>query len=583
MNHAVNVLQTSSLEFAINAATGHWSLHDRSADQRLLIGTAAHFFQPVFNDQPVAATLAEIRQPSSNQIELQFQCAQLAAFTVTLLANSQTDCFDIQCSFQTTQSTQLNRLDLFPAGTQLNLYNVINFRNHHGTSATWPELPLADRNCQTDTYSRDWQFAPHPTAFVFRKSNLNLFFGALDLPQAFGMYISVDKYVTRQWHLEFGAAPHGQPLAAGETFTSPRFRLFARQNQTPYETYTVFGRMLIDEKIIPDPQKKTRHTWWREPLYCTWIDQTMVSSAEIPQELQAQTTAIPNHPRLHLTEKLVRDAVAIIQREKLPFRTILLDEGWNLRRGDWQPDPERFPNLRGLVDDLHAQGFKVVIWWSWAEIDKDAEPNPAHLIAGGKLNRHGCRMRDYSHPATQNEYLRPLFKKLFSPDAGCYNLDGIKTDFLADKVHADMPVHDPAWRGEENYFYHLTHLYYQEMKRHKPDAVHIGCAGHYWLADFIDINRTYDVFSSDPMEHESRARMLLATCPGCPVAYDFHNYIENLDGWFASATQLGASIQIGNLMRTRRDIFADSAPATPVYYDQLRRNLRANADALTRA
>ena len=49
---------------------------------------------------------------------------------------------------------------------------------------------------------------------------------------------------------------------------------------------------------------------------------------------------------------------------------------------------------------------------------------------------------------------------------------------------------DPSWRGEEIFFLKMTELCYREMRRHKPDALHLGCAGHYWLAEFIDLNRT---------------------------------------------------------------------------------------------
>jgi hypothetical protein len=252
------------------------------------------------------------------------------------------------------------------------------------------------------------------------------------------------------------------------------------------------------------------------------------------------------------------------------------------RRGHWQAHPERFPDLRGLVDELHADGFKVVVWWNWCEIEKAVEHliPPGHLLAGGKRNKHGCIMRDYSSPETQEEYLKPLFRQLFSGDPGCYNLDGVKTDFQADKVHADMPPADPRWRGEEMTFYRVYKLFYHEMKKYKPDAVHIGCAGHYWLAEFIDINRTYDVFSSNYLEHENRARMLAATCPGCPVAYDFHNHLEHLEGYLQSARAMGASVEIGNLLKTKQDVGSDPAVPTAAYYEVLRKGLAPAAPAV---
>jgi hypothetical protein len=332
--------------------------------------------------------------------------------------------------------------------------------------------------------------------------------------------------------------------------------------------------MLIDAEQIPNPANKVRHAWWREPLYCTWFDQCLLANFKPPVELKDQTavTSIAGKSAPDIvTEKMVRQAVEVIEREKLPFRTILLDGGWS-KTGEWGPRPELFPNFRQLIDDLHAKGFKVLVWWNWAEIHENCEANPAELIGGGSRNKHGARMRDYSLPVTQ-DYLRKLFHYLFSSDAGCCDLDGVKTDFLADKVHADAPVSDPAWRGEENYFLQVTKLFYTEMRKHKPDALHMGCAGNFWLAEYVDINRTYDVPGTNYLQHESRGRMLRHTTPGCPVSYDFHNYVENLDHYLTSAHRSSASVQIGNILLVQEDPLSPATPPSPDYFGLLRRAL----------
>lgn len=163
-------------------------------------------------------------------------------------------------------TAQLNRLDLIPAGTVVTCYDVVNFRNRHHTPAVFPELLLGGKGCQTDTYSGDWQFAPHPTMFIFRKLTINLFFGALDLPRAFGMYLEVADFQVKAWHLDYGRPPYGQKVSAGEKFVSPRFRLFLRRNQPVYDTLDKFAKMLIEEGLIPNPEEKSRQAWWREPL-----------------------------------------------------------------------------------------------------------------------------------------------------------------------------------------------------------------------------------------------------------------------------------------------------------------------------
>jgi len=527
---------------------------------------------PWLNGRPVERKFLSLTALGDQRVLATYQAADLERMEVEFSCTQ--DGLDVSCRFQPHEDAELNRIDLFPEGTELNLFDAFNFRNRHHHSATSPELPLGGKGCETDTSSRDWQFAPHPTAFLLRANEYGLFCGELDLGTGFGFSFAAADYRLRHWYQSFGDEPHGQKLQAGELFQSSRFRFFYDEAIDPLDFYASFGRMLIKEGLIPDPSRKQRAPWWNEPLYCTWVDQYLGADAKIAEALQDQSVEAGACSAIaFLNEDLVRKAVAVIERENLPFRTILLDDGWQMARGQWEPDPQRFPDFRGLVDDLHARGFKVLVWWNWAEIQKHAEVDPAHLMGQGWINRHGNRVRDFSHPLTQSGYLRPFFQRLFSSEEGCFDLDGVKTDFLADKIHPECPLYDPAWRGEENYFARVTHLFVTEMRRHKPDALHIGCAGNYRLADDIDINRTYDVHNSNWEEHRQRALMLEATTPGCPAAFDFHLYLENYDRWFAVARSMGAPVEVGNILWMKRDRFSPTEPATETLWEMLRNEL----------
>ncbi len=568
-------LDAGALRFHFSATRdGHFQLRDLRNGSRILDGEGA-LLAPLIDGQPVVLypQSCELRNDGTAVLH-STGSGPVTSHSVTIRPEPATGAFDISSEFTVARECQLNTLVILPERTILNLIEVINFRNRHHTQRTWPELLLGRQGCETDTTSRDWQFAPHPTMLIFKKLDAHLFVGAFDLPRAYGLHFKAQHHRVCHFHLDYGMFPHGQTLASGETFRSPRFRLFLRHDRSVYDVLDDFTSMLVSNGVIPNPAAKQRLPWWTDPLYCTWIDQVFLAEICPPEELQAQTAEVFAPTRKVLTEAMVREVLSIIRKERLPFRTILIDEGWHIARGQWEAHPTRFPDFRALVDDIHAAGMKAVVWWNWAEIEKTAEVATHHLADGGRLNRHGCRMRDYSLEATQEEYLKPLFRKLFSDEPGCYNLDGVKTDFLADKVHPDLPPADPDWRGEENYFLKVYELFYHEMKRWKPDAVHIGCAGDFHLAHLIDINRTYDVHSCNPLEHEERAKMLLHTSPGCPVAYDFHNYLENLDEYFASARRLGVSLQIGNVMMVKEDIFSKTERASPDYYALLRRNLR---------
>ncbi len=567
-------LETKSQSILVDAEKGNLTILDKITGQRMIIVPGFNLFQPVINGCPVALEVKRIEENADKSgIRFFFDCQPaLSDFKLEISAKQSDDSIDFKCEFRSGTACQLNRINFFPEGTIVTAYGLVNFRNRHHTPEVWPEL-LTGQEIKTDTYSGDWQFAPHPTLFIFRKLQSHLFFGALDMPKSFGMYLEMKNYRVENWSLDFGTFPNGQKLASGELFHSPVMRLFIRKSKSVYDVIDEFVSMLISSGRIADPSQKAIHSWWQEPLYCTWIDQVLRASCVPPEALQEQVAECMTSTRRVFNEQMVREATGIIKKEKLPFRTILLDEGWHIARGQWEPHPVRFPNLRKLVDELHTAGFKVMVWWNWAEIEKTAIVDPKHLIGGGKLNRHGCRVRDYSLASTQEEYLKPLFHKLFSSDKGSYDLDGIKTDFLADKVHPDMSPADPDWRGEENYFYHVTRLFYGEMRKHKDDAMHMGCCGNFWLSEFIDTNRTYDVHNSNYLEHEYRGQMLKHTAPGSILSYDFQP-LENLEKYAVSAKKNNASIQIGNILHVQDDRFSEIRPADEKYYRLLRKLLQ---------
>lgn len=478
--------------------------------------------------------------------------------------------FCVFSEFTARKAATLNAVALIGEGAKMPFYKLINFRNRHCTEQTWEDLVMGD-HISTTTFSSDWQFAPHPSMLLFSKRKYHLFLGALTLPANFGLNAEIDGYRVQRLEEDYGEGEYGLRLEAGEHFVSTAYALFVDYKEDPHDVIARYTRLLIEEGYIPDPALKKRFGWHRENLYCTWVDQGYLSDTIIPNQLHEQIEITVNACNM-VSEEMVRRAVGIIERERLPIRTILIDMGW-AERGEWKADPARFPDFRGLVDELHQKGFKVVIWWNWAEISKEAKVDPRFLVEGGKLNKHGQRSFDFSNPVTQEEFLKPLFRLLFSNEPGCYNTDGVKTDFLSDKVHPQMRIKDPSWRGEERYFYKTFEIFYREMRKYKEDAVHIGCAGHPYLAEFIDINRTYDIWSTNVYEHVNRGRMLKACTPGTPVAYDFHHFKENLEQYFEEAYKRDCSVQVGNVMGIKETPVSPWEAVDDNYFEILRRNL----------
>ena len=346
------VLRAGGLRLECAPAASALRVWDHGRRMRLVLSATLDWLRPVLDGQAVTWHWTGAAA-HGDAIRVDFEAAGLKQARLYLRARR--GFIELQSEFVATGACRLNRLEIAPVDTGLNLYDVVNFRNRHFTPHTWPELNLGGDGCITDTYSGDWQFAPHPTMFVFRKNDLHLFFGALDLPRAFGMYLNVGQYRVRHWYLDYGPAGHGQPLRAGERFQSPRFCLFLDRGRDVHDTIRRYTRLLVQEGLVPAPQRKKRQVWHTAPLYCTWIDQTNAAKALVPAELYEQQPAV-QPATAKLTEPFVRDALAVIEREKLPFRTILLDEGWEVARGQWEPHPQRFPNFRAHeqnIPDFH--------------------------------------------------------------------------------------------------------------------------------------------------------------------------------------------------------------------------------------
>jgi len=126
---------------------------------------------------------------------------------------------------------------------------------------------------------------------------------------------------------------------------------------------------------------------------------------------------------------------------------------------------------------------------------------------------------DFSHPRVREEYAEPFLRYFFSDAPGCLNADGLKTDFMADKIHPIFSVHDPDWRGEERFIKNTLQLFYDRLKHFKPDGMMLGCSAHPFFTTCQDLIRTYDVPDSQE-QHADRCVMLRHFNPGNFISLD---------------------------------------------------------------
>jgi alpha-galactosidase len=157
--------------------------------------------------------------------------------------------------------------------------------------------------------------------------------------------------------------------------------------------------------------------------------------------------------------------------DDLPFDVFQVDDGWQVRVGDWEANA-KFPSGMGaLAANIRASGQTAGLWlapllavpssnlfrqhWDWLLKDADGQLVPAGHVWGEPLYA-----LDTTHPEVL-DWLRALMKKVRAWGFDYLKLDFLYAGALPGKRHVDMP-REAAYRkglqamregmGEDAYF-----------------------------------------------------------------------------------------------------------------------------------
>ncbi len=297
--------------------------------------------------------------------------------------------------------------------------------------------------------------------------------------------------------LEFDeATPLSEVLAKGLAFQYP-------------------GQTASAQKPVPE--------WWLRPIYCGWGDQ--VSHAMHEEGFGPERRAMA-----YCIQGLYERWISRLEAAGVPVGTVTIDGGWSLT-GVWEPDPIRWPDLRGFIRRQHEAGRKVLLWlgtWLW-----DGLPKELSILGDGRQ-----WTADPGNPLYREQITRWV-KELISPDG--YDADGFKIDQLGFTPNRRAPRWCPRFgfqeegkgpvesvsRKGEQWGMELLHLYqktiYQAAKEAKPDALVTSSTVHPYFYDTFDMVRLHDMGQVPPdlMEAmKARAGLANAALPGFPIDTD---------------------------------------------------------------
>lgn len=114
--------------------------------------------------------------------------------------------------------------------------------------------------------------------------------------------------------------------------------------------------------------------------------------------------------------------------------TVIVDDGWQTGRydsmygncGDWNPAPEKFPEMKAFTDAVHALGMKAMLWYATPFMGEFAE----------KYREFQSMCLEYSAKMS-TYYLDPRYLRVrefliatFSQAVRDWGFDGLKLDFI---------------------------------------------------------------------------------------------------------------------------------------------------------
>jgi hypothetical protein len=150
--------------------------------------------------------------------------------------------------------------------------------------------------------------------------------------------------------------------------------------------------------------------WAREPAWCSWYSHLYVLKQ---RDVEAQ---IP-----HLVKLGIRSVILDASWFKKP------DEALHRESGDYLPNRELLPDLRGLSRRLHDHGLKLMVWCAPLYVGIHARARAAmqrYCVHDGK--ERSWRLCPFCAPA--RDFAAQLVERIMRD----YELDGLKLDFLDD-------------------------------------------------------------------------------------------------------------------------------------------------------
>ena len=285
------------------------------------------------------------------------------------------------------------------------------------------------------------------------------------------------------------------------TWTAPHIVGYGAESRD--EALRAYGDYYFSTGLAKVKPAAVPPKFWHGPMACGWIEQY---AARLKSGIRQADLA-----RQDIYEAYVEE----LHEAGLYPRALIIDDKWQKNYCTQEADPEKWPDLRGFADKMHAQGIRTLLWFRMFDSEGYDRPD---LCFPGRKSLSGWEfgpVPDPSHPHFL-EMLEGTLHRILSADEGCYNCDGIKIDYaFLNPKGKDFKTYSGKYGAE--LLHDLMVFIYDTAKRFKPDAL-INCSPcHPYFAHVCDQARLHDYQyeQRDCAEDlEMRAQIFRAAMPG---------------------------------------------------------------------
>jgi alpha-galactosidase len=314
-------------------------------------------------------------------------------------------------------------------------------------------------------------------------------------------------------------------LAPGQGFDTPR-TFVAVHRGDHFQGLSAYRRLMVRQGVVLPTSPAAAF----EPIWCAW-----------------------GYGREFTADQVV-GTLPVARR--LGFRWATLDDGWQVAEGDWVPVPSKFPrgdaDMKALVDRIHAEGLKAMLWWAPLAADEGTallREHPDQLLreAGGATRRITWWDASYLCPAygPVRRDARAFVRKALAD----WGFDGLKID--GQHLNAAPPCHNAAHaharpqeaaEGVPGFFAAVQQAAREARKDAVVEICPCGTAYSFFTLPYLDLAVASDPTSSWQIRLKGKT---LRALMGDGAAY-FGDHVELSDRGEDFASTLGVGGVVGS-------------------------------------